>query len=181
MQRDELRKGRLLRAGDRVVRILGISEEEVFFIDCIRRTMPTWEKKQAFYGFEDCTIEDLCQITGVKLSDYMKLSPESQRIVHERYTLIAAVIPFAAVKSDRNRVIESVAQEYGVSKQTVRYYLCLYLVYQDVTVLAPSDDCVNRELSADEKTMRWALNQFYYTRNKNSPKVQSMEMYIVPT
>ena len=54
-----------------------------------------------------------------------------------------------------------------VSKQTIRHYLCLYLVYQDISVLAPKQK-KEKELSKDEKNMRWALNKFFYTRNKNS-------------
>lgn len=54
-----------------------------------------------------------------------------------------------------------------VSKQTIRHYLRLYLVYQDISVLAPKQK-KEKELSKDEKNMRWALNKFFYTRNKNS-------------
>ena len=53
------------------------------------------------------------------------------------------------------------------SKQTIRKYLCLYLVYQNIAALAPAPK-VEKELSQDEKNMRWALNKFFYTKNKNS-------------
>ena len=57
--------------------------------------------------------------------------------MYERYTMIASILPFMADEKMRSRLICSVATEYGVSKQTIRSYLRLYLVYQDVSVLAP--------------------------------------------
>ena len=53
------------------------------------------------------------------------------------------------------------------SKQTIRKYLCLYLVYQNIAALAPAPK-VEKELSQDEKNMRWALNKFFYSKHKNS-------------
>ena len=55
-----------------------------------------------------------------------------------------------------------------VTKQTVRKYLCLYLVYQTVTALAPIDVVRGIELTKEQKLMRWALNKFFYTSRKNS-------------
>ena len=55
-----------------------------------------------------------------------------------------------------------------VTKQTVRKYLCLYLVYQTVTALAPIDVVRSIELTKEQKLMRWALNKFFYTSRKNS-------------
>lgn len=168
MERNELKKGLLFRSGDRIIRVLGISEEDVFYIDCIRRTMPVWGKRKLFDEFTTCSVEELSRVTDIQIPDYSNLSSEGQRTVHERYTLIAGIVPFASIKQDRNRVIESVAREYGVSKQKIRYYLCLYLAYQDVAVLAPKERDSAKELTADEKNMRWALNRFYFTRNRNS-------------
>ena len=62
----------------------------------------------------------------------------------------------------------SIAEIKGVSKQTIRNYLWLYLVYQDIAALAPKQKCEDRPLTQDEKNMRWALNKFFYTRHKNS-------------
>lgn len=117
MERNELKKGLLFRSGDRIIRVLGISEEDVFYIDCIRRTMPVWGKRKLFDEFTTCSVEELSRVTDIQIPDYSNLSSEGQRTVHERYTLIASIVPFASIKQDRNRVIESVAREYGVSKQ----------------------------------------------------------------
>ena len=54
---------------------------------------------------------------------------------------------------------------------TVRNYLCQYLAYQDISALLPKErETVERELTVDEKNIRWALNKFYFTRHKNSLK-----------
>ena len=55
-----------------------------------------------------------------------------------------------------------------VSTKTIRTYLCKYLAYQNITALAPKTEADERSLTQDEKTMRWALNKFFYTKNKNS-------------
>ena len=82
--------------------------------------------------------------------------------------MIAPILPFIADIKIRSKVIQSVAMEHGVSKQTVRNYLCQYLTYMDITALALKVKSADQSLTPDEKNMRWALNKFFYTRNKNS-------------
>ena len=88
--------------------------------------------------------------------------------MYERYTMIAPILSFVSDDGMRSRLICSVAEEHGVSKQTVRSYLCLYLAYMDVTALAPRRREDDRALTQDEKNMRWALNKFFYTTKKQS-------------
>ena len=38
----------------------------------------------------------------------------------------------------------------------------------DMLALAPKGKNNDRELSVDEKNMRWGLNKFFYTQKKNS-------------
>ena len=68
----------------------------------------------------------------------------------------------------RSQLIGSIATEHGVSKQTVRNYLGLYLAYMDIVALAPKRREDNRGLTQDEKNIRWALNKFFYTTKKHS-------------
>jgi len=51
----------------------------------------------------------------------------------------------------RSKVIGSIATEYNISKQTIRSYLCLYLAYMNIIVLAPRKQLENVELTQDEK------------------------------
>ena len=82
--------------------------------------------------------------------------------------MIAPILFFIADDGMRSRPICSVAREHGVSKQTVRSYLCLYLSYMDVAALAPRRRKDDRVLTQDEKNIRWALNKFFYTTKKQS-------------
>lgn len=44
----------------------------------------------------------------------------------------------------------------------------MYLVHQDIAALAPKQKSQERQLTQDEKNIRWALNKYFYTRQKNS-------------
>lgn len=67
-------------------------------------------------------------------------------------------------------MIKYASEQFRLSKQTIRTYLCQFLSFQNISVLAPKEK-KERELNSDEKTMRWALNKYFYTRNKNSLKI----------
>ena len=88
--------------------------------------------------------------------------------MYERYTMISPIFSFLADDRMRSRLIGSVATTYEVSKQTARSYLCLYLTYMNMAVLAPKHRENDRQLTQDEKHMRWALNKFFYTTKKHS-------------
>ena len=94
-----------------------------------------------------------------------ELTPKEERIAQERFTMISGVLPFIGNEQKRSQMIDFLAEHQ--SKQTIRKYLCLYLVYQDIDALAPPPR-TEKELSQDEKHMRWALNRFFYTKQKNS-------------
>ena len=170
MQKNNIQKNDLLKSGNTIIRILDMKEDLVFVIDCIKRTMPKWVEKHSLDRFVSCTVQDLHDITGIILPDIARLDAKSRKCTHEHFTLIASILPFAADEKQRTMMIDRLAELYGVSKQTVRYYLCLYLVYQDISVLAPKQSVKETVLSADEKNMRWALNKFFYTHSKNTLK-----------
>lgn len=82
--------------------------------------------------------------------------------------MIAPLLPFVSDQKKRKELINSLANINSVSKQTIRYYLCLYLVYQNISILIRKQSVKESVLSQDEKNMRWALNKFFYTKHKNS-------------
>ncbi|MBR2017082.1 MAG: hypothetical protein IKA00_07290, partial [Prevotella sp.] len=94
--------------------------------------------------------------------------PEQRKVMHERYTLIAPILPFIYNEAERSSMVSRMAELYQISKQTIRKYLCLYLTYQRMEVLAPPLQYKQRELTHDEKNFRWALNKFYYTQRQHS-------------
>ena len=157
-------KNKLMKKENNIIRILDIKEDKVLVIDYIKKTMPVWIDKTVLNDYELCSEEGL----DYTVREIDSLSAAEKRIMHERYTLIAGIIPFVSDERMRNYMISKISEQMQVSKQTVRKYLCLYLVYQNMSVLAPNKEEKKRELTQDEKNIRWALNKFFYTKNRNS-------------
>ena len=163
-----MKKYDLLRCGDSIIRILEIQPDRVLVIDCIKKSMPVWVEPTVLESCSKCTSDELSEITGIIITETDDLDANQRKIMYERYTMIVPILTFVTDDTMRSRLICSVSTEYGVSKQTLRNYLCLYLVYMDITVLAPIKRQGDRELTQDEKHMRWALNKFFYSTKKDS-------------
>ncbi len=115
-----------------------------------------------------CTDDELYEATGFTSVAIDALDAEQRKVMYERYTMITPILPFIADDKMRSQLICSIAEDHKVSRQTIRHYLCLYLTYMEITVLAPKKRKVDRELTQDEKNIRWALNKFFYTTAKQS-------------
>ena len=164
-----MKKYDLLRSGDSITRVLDVQNDRILVIDCLKQTMPVWMEVESLESYSECSGKDLYDATGfVGTKDIDDLDSEQRKIMHERYTMIAPILPFISDDKMRSRLICSIAEEYQVSKQTIRNYLCLYLSYLDMAVLAPKKRKEDRELTQYEKHMRWALNKFFYTTKKQS-------------
>ncbi len=163
-----MKKYDLLRSGDNIIRILDIQDDRILMIDCIKQTMPVWMEAMLLESYSECSNEELYEITGLTKVDMDDLDADQRKVMHECYTMIAPILPFLSDDKIRSKLICSIAEEHKVSKQTVRNYLCLYLSYLNVTILAPKKRKDERELTQDEKHMRWALNKFFYTTKKQS-------------
>ena len=150
---------------DTILRVLQSHNNKVLVIDCIKRTMPKWVEKTGLSDYVEC-----CDTEMYECTDYpagRTLTQEEQRIAQEHYTMIAGVLPFIYNEQKRSQMIDFLSEQ--CSKQTIRKYLCLYLVYQEIAALAPLPR-KEKELTQDEKNMRWGLNKFFYTKHKNSLK-----------
>lgn len=153
----------IIKTKDSVFRILSIDAENVLAIDCIKKTMP---QTFSLNYFKDTEPVDSFVLS---LKPFEKLTPMARKVAQERYTMIAGALSVVDDMPERNRMINKASEQFGISKQTIRSYLCTYLVYQDLACLAPKER-VAKELTKDQKNMRWALNKFFYTRNQNSLK-----------
>ena len=153
----------LLKNENQIFRVLQTQGDKSLVIDCIKKTMPKWIDTAALSDFTECSEAALHDLT--QYPDSRKLTQNEQRIAQEHFTMIAGVLPFIGNEQKRSQMIDFLADHQ--SKQTIRKYLCLYLVYQEVAALAPPPKG-EKELTQDEKNMRWALNKFFYTKNKNS-------------
>lgn len=166
MQNEVFYKNQLLEYDGHFVRILEIHSSKVFLIDCLKRNMPEWRERDELQQYVSCPEIYLQEVSHIVLSDIS--DAKSKKIMYERFTMISPVLPFITDTQKRKEIIHSVSVAKGISKQTIRHYLCLYLAYQDISVLAPKENRKNVCLSQDEKNMRWALNKFFYTKYKNS-------------
>ena len=159
-------KNKIYKSKEEIVRVLGEDTDKILIIDCIKRSMPKWMDKNYLNGFTECKESDL----RAEFEELDNLSPRAKQAMYERYKLILGILPFIKDEHMRSKAIESISGEQGISKQTIRRYLCAYLCFQDIRALAPVEKKIEAALSVDEKNMRFALNKFFYNKNKNSLK-----------
>lgn len=165
-----MQKNELYRNNNSIIRVLEIKNNAVLVIDCINKTMPQWIGVSFFEDWTKCSDETLHEITGIELQDIKTVSPEDFKVAHQRYTMIAPIIMVLTDQDKKNEMIELISTNEKISKQTLRKYLCLYLIYQDISVLIPKTKNTDKQLSQDEKNIRWALNKFYFSFYKHSLK-----------
>jgi len=163
-----MKKYNLLKSDTSIIRVLDIQPDKVLIIDCIKRAMPVWVEPSVLDSYDLCSIEALNEATGFTVPSVDTLDADQKKTMYDRYTLIASVLPFIADDKMRSHLIGSMAAEHSVSKQTVRSHLCMYLAYMDIAALAPRKQQYDVELTQDEKNIRWALNKFFYTTQKQS-------------
>lgn len=165
-----MQKNDLYFKDDSIVRVLEVREDKALMIDCIRRTMPQWKELVSLVGWDQCSQETLYEITGVDLPELDSLCPESRKVAYERYILIAPILRLLPDEKKKCEIISVIANNEKISKQTVRKYLCLYLAFQNIAILAPKEKDSDTSLTKDEKNMRWGLNKFYFSYQKHSLK-----------
>lgn len=165
-----MKNNELLKYEDNIIRVLDQQKDKMFIIDCVNQTMPKWVNKIDILAYETCSEHELMKRTNTFVQDMNSLNAENRKFIYSHFSLISSILPFITDANKRSKMINLIAKERNVSKVTVRHYLCLYLVYQDFSVFCPKKKVVKKELSKDERNIRWALNKFYYTKYKNSLK-----------
>lgn len=160
-----MQKNDLFRLNDTIYRVIEIGVGRVLVIDCIQLTMPIW---MPLRDYPTITFEELLSVTHKVIPPIEELNQEQMKVMHQRFTMIAPLISLIAHDELRNVALSDMAERHNLTKQTIRKYLCLYLAYPNITVLAPIKKEPIKELSTDEKNFRWALNKYYYTRYKHS-------------
>lgn len=145
-----------------VLRVLEVRENESFVVDCNKKRMPYWISNEVFLEYQQYELAEIDEVT----------EESAISVMHKRYTMIADILPVVSDEKLRSDAIAEASVQYGISKQTIRNYLWMYLVAQDKKTLAPViKKEERRELSENEKNMRWALNKFFYSTSKNSLSV----------
>ena len=130
--------------------------------------MPFWVSKDALSGCNEIDESILYDKSGLKPVKENELSQQAIAVARKRYSIIAPVIAVVADKNKRNEMINYVIRNNNLSKQTIRSYLCRYLIFQTVTILAPVEAIRNSILTKEQRLMRWALNKYFYTCRQNS-------------
>ncbi len=162
----------LYRDKGSLFRVVAEYKEKLLVINCNEQKMPFWRERTYFFSLTSASEEELLK----PYRPYEELSPSKQLKVNERYVIVSGILAFLADDVMRNKAIASVALSHKVSKQTVRSYIITYLVYQDKAALAPKDYKAGKELTADERNFRYALNKYFYTTNKNTLNFTYVQM-----
>lgn len=156
----------LKKHGDNLVRLWVKDDRHMIVFDCCKQNLPIVKDSAQFIDWEAADLSDLEKIYG-EHAELNALSPNGRKIACERYTMISGILPFIGSDQQSDKIREA-AESFRVSRQTIRNYLKKYLLYQDVSALAPKPPSPTNKLSADQKNFRWALNKFFYTKNQNS-------------
>lgn len=162
-----MKTNELIKSADSIYRILSIDGDTAIVLDCIKMTMPVLMPISSLTDCPTISEDELHVSLGIHIREESDLSPAERKSMHERYTLIAPILPFVSDVQMRSMMITRVYEQSGVGKQTVRKYLCRFLALQRMEVLAPDKkDEDEKKLTEDERNFRWALNRFYYTQRK---------------
>lgn len=157
-------------------RIIKEDGERSLIIDCKGTRLPQWTDKQFMESLSETEIIDSDVIKGILAIAEVELETSQTAIMNKRFTMIAAILPVIENKQKRAEQMKAAAKRYGVSIVTIRTHLCRYLVSQSKNGLvifydeSKEEEAVHevKELTKDQKNMRWALNKFYYNTKKNS-------------
>ena len=155
----------LYQADNTIYRVLERHDDHILVIDCIKLSMPRWIARNQLDGAVVCTEDILLSRTSTVMRTDLSVTDDG--ICNKRFTIIAEALPYIGDKIQRNAAITNAAKEHRITTKTVRNMLCKYLAYQSKHVFAPTAP-KSKELTDDQKNMRWALNKFYYTRNGKS-------------
>ena len=149
-----------IKNGDTVFRILKEKEDEVLLLRCGGNSLPKWERVSTLADYEVAELPQL-EERELEASDYA--------IVYSRFNMIADVLTVIEDKKARSQLIDKLATDFGISRPSICKYINLYLTYDCKEALLPQPKTdSDKVLSVDEKNIRWALNKYYYTAEKNS-------------
>ena len=89
-----MKKNSIITKDNCYYRILAIKDKEILAIDCVKSTMPKWHMISHFDSYQEVSESDLLKYLNIELINIEELPSDCKRIAYERYTLIAAVLPF---------------------------------------------------------------------------------------
>ena len=157
-----MKNNSIIKSADSIYRVIDITDTKAFVIDCSKKSMPKWVDLTSLSSYSLCA-EELQTLPDINDLDML-----SRKVAYERFTIISNILPFISDKNKRSAIISQTAVEKGISRQTVCTYLWLYLVYQNISALAPKPKENEKVLSDTEKNIQYALNKYFYNQDKNA-------------
>lgn len=149
------------------VRVLLCGEEQSYVVSCQHFRMP--------YPVASDLLAELQPVPAETYSVFVldeDITNRQREGRNRKLDLIAPLLEDACIydKSHRNEIVRQIAAEHNIARRTVLQYLWRYWVYQSKNALLPAERPTpeQHELTADEKTIRWALNKYYYTPQRQS-------------
>lgn len=149
------------------VRVLLCREEQSYVVSCQHFRMP--------YPVASDLLAELQPVPAESYSVFVldeDITNRQREGRNRKLDLIAPLLEDACIydKSHRNEVVRQITAEHGIARRTVLQYLWRYWVYQSKNALLPAERPApeQHELTADEKAIRWALNKYYYTPQRQS-------------
>ena len=127
----------LIQVNGTIFRVLSQRGDKALVINCKRTNMPYWIESSVLEKGLVLKESMLFEKLDICLPVQTELTAGVLKTIHERFSLIAGILPFIADESARSDAISRSAMQWKVSKQTIRYYLCRYLIYQDEAAFAP--------------------------------------------
>lgn len=143
----------------KLYRVLMEEEQRSLILLCSGNSLPKWERSG--------TLADAKVVEPPQLPE-RKLEAADYAMAQSHFNMIADVLTVIDDKKARSKMIEKIANDFKVSRPTICKYINLYLTYDCKEALLPQIKNTTKGLSCDEKNIRWALNKYYYTTEKNS-------------
>lgn len=149
------------------VRVLLCGEEQSYVVSCQHFRMP--------YPVASDLLAELQPVPAETYSVFVldeDITNRQREGRNHKFDIIAPLLDGTCIydKSHRNEIVRQIAAEHGIARRTVLQYLWRYWVYQSKNALLPAERPApeQHELTADEKAIRWALNKYYYTPQRQS-------------
>lgn len=155
----------LIQIDETIYRVLTVSGNLALVFDCLRKALPIWIATTELQSGHTITESNLTQ--RINLEKRESLTQSDIQVCNRKYTMIAPVLAVIDNKSQRTKAIKDAALRYNVTTKCIKKLVCQYLTLNDKSALAPKPQ-PKKELSEAQKSIRWALNKFYYTHHGKS-------------
>lgn len=106
-----MKKNDLLQCGDIILRVLEVKNNDVFVIDCRKRTIPTWMPLSDMQEYKLIADSELYRCLSFPLPDIDTLDAKSRRIMNKRFTMISEILPFVSDFRKRNKLLSAISSE----------------------------------------------------------------------